>query len=234
MTLWLNRAGSRGERESKCLDDNRIYMGWDGLKFDLSTVASKHALSDLLRKVYPNAPKGRISQNTGQIWPFAHEMKSGDWVVLPSKMKAAIHIAEVTGPYVFDPNAEASYYHYHTVKWIKTDIPRSNFAPDVLMAFGTQCTICKIHRHDAEDRVRAMAKVGWKSADSGKPQKQETEHDEGGEQEQDLELLAGPHRQADNRSLQGAQDESCGSLTGPFVFERLGRHSLAGHPASLP
>ena len=190
MTLWLNRAGKHGERESKCLDENRIYLGWPGLKYDLSTVATKPALGDLLRKVYPDSPKGKIIQNTGQIWPFAHEMKPGDWVALPSKMKAAIHIAEITGPYVFDPDADDPYYHYHTVKWIETDIPRSNFAPDLLMAIGTQCTICKIRRHDAEDRIRAMATTGWKSADSGKPQKQKPEHDENGEEEQDLELLA--------------------------------------------
>jgi len=67
MTFWLNRAGSHGQFESKFLDENRIYLTWDGLKYDLSKIESKSALTDLLRKVYPDAPKGRIRQNMGQI-----------------------------------------------------------------------------------------------------------------------------------------------------------------------
>jgi restriction system protein len=192
MTLWLNRAGSHGEYESKFLDEERIYLTWDGLKYDLSALASKSALADLLRKVYPNAPKGRISQNTGQIWPFAHEMKPGDWVALPSKMKAAIHMAEITGPYVFAPDAEDPYYHYHTVKWLETDIPRQSFAPDVLLSLGAFSTICKIQRHDAEKRVRAMAAAGWKAVGVGKLLKPALapEQEDNGETDLDLELLA--------------------------------------------
>ena len=52
MTLWLNRAGSRGENESKFLNDGRLYLTWEGLKHDLSIIASTPALGDLLRKVY--------------------------------------------------------------------------------------------------------------------------------------------------------------------------------------
>ncbi len=96
---------------------------------------------------------------------------------MPSKMKAAIHIAEITGPYVFDPKPEDPYYHYRTVKWIETDIPRPNFAPDVLMAFRAQRTIYKIQRHDAESRVRAMATSGWKSAGGLPPPKVKDEGD---------------------------------------------------------
>ena len=69
-----------------------------------------------------------------------------------------------------NPNGEDPYYHYRTVKWIETDIPRSSFAPDLLMEFGAQRTIYEVRHHDAENRVRAMVMAGWKSADSGKPQ----------------------------------------------------------------
>ena len=106
MALWLNRAGRHGEYEKKFLDEDRVYLTWDGLKHNLAEIDKKSDLAELLRKVYPIAFKGRIRQNLGQIWQFSQEMKPGDWVVLPSKMKAAIHIAEITGPYVFDSAAE--------------------------------------------------------------------------------------------------------------------------------
>ena len=51
MTLWLNMAGKHGEYESKFLEDKRIYLTWDRLKYDLSTIASKPALGELLRTV---------------------------------------------------------------------------------------------------------------------------------------------------------------------------------------
>ena len=31
MSLWLMRAGPRGERESQFLSDNRIYLTWGGI-----------------------------------------------------------------------------------------------------------------------------------------------------------------------------------------------------------
>ena len=32
-----------------------------------------------------------------QVWPFAHEMKKGEIVVLPSKIKPVIHFGKITG-----------------------------------------------------------------------------------------------------------------------------------------
>ena len=123
MALWMVRAGRHGEHEQRFLDTNRVYVTWSGLKYDLSKLASKQQLQELLRKVYPDSGTGKISNNSGQIWPFAHEMTPKDWVVVPSKLKPAIHIAEITGPYVFDGKADNPYYHCRDVKWIARDIP---------------------------------------------------------------------------------------------------------------
>ena len=91
-------------------------------------------------------------------------MKIGDWVALPSKKKAAIHIGEITGNYVNMPASEDPYYHYRSVNWFATDIPRSNFDQDILYSFGAFLTICRIRRNDAENRVREMAKNDWKAS----------------------------------------------------------------------
>ena len=62
-------------------------------------------------------------------------MKKGDWIVLPSKNKAAIHFAEIIGDYVNVPQNPDPYYHYREVNWFATDIPRSNFDQDLLIPF---------------------------------------------------------------------------------------------------
>lgn len=163
MALWLVRAGSAGQYENKFLDENRIYLTWEGLSDDLSKLKEKTDLYDLLLKTYPDEKPGTIRNWAGQLWPIAKEMKRGDWVVLPSKKKPAIHLAEIAGDYVNKPNNPDPFYHYRDVKWIATDIPRSNFEQDLLYSFGAFMTICRIKRNDAERRVRAMAKNDWKT-----------------------------------------------------------------------
>jgi len=168
MALWLNRAGSHGEYEKAFFDNSRIYLTWNGLKYDLSGLETMRELYDLLPEFYPDWSKGKRTQYTGQIWSFSQRMEPGDWVVLPGKLKrGVIHIGEITGPYVFDPKAEDPYYHYRNVKWIATNIPRTNFDQDILYSTGAFTTICGIKRNDAEKRVRAMAATNWKMTPPG-------------------------------------------------------------------
>ena len=163
MALWLFRAGRQGEYEKKFLDDHRVYVTWEGLRHDLSKVTSKNELQEILKKTYPDSKLRAIQANVSQIWPTVKEMKIGDWIVLPSKMKPALHIGEITETYGYDANAEDPFCHYLGVKWFATDVPRSNFDQDLLYSFGAARTICQIQRNQAETRVRAMAKAGWVS-----------------------------------------------------------------------
>lgn len=162
MALWLNRSGRHCEHEGKFLEDQRIYLTWGGLDRDLGRLSSREDLMALLEEVYPNSKKHRRIQNSGQIWAFAMRMAKGDWVAVPSKRKT-IHIGEITGDYTFDATAENPYYHHRDVRWLETDIPRTNFDQDILNSLGAFTTVCQIKRNDAESRVRAMKTNDWKS-----------------------------------------------------------------------
>jgi restriction system protein len=48
------------------------------------------------------------------------------------------------------------------VKWIGEAIPRSHFGKDLLNTFGAFMTICRVQRNNAEARLQAMQKNGWK------------------------------------------------------------------------
>jgi restriction system protein len=158
MAFWMNRAGRHGEYESSFLDSGRIYLQWLEIDRDLSGMNDKGELREFLTQTYPSAPEGRLRGFVGQIWSFAKGMKPGDWVGMPSKTKHVIHVGEIVGPYEFDSKAAPDLRHSHRVKWFATDIPRSNFGQDILYKFAP-LTICRI---DAEDRIRLMAKNGWK------------------------------------------------------------------------
>lgn len=84
----MNRAGRHGESEQAFLQDNRIYLQWTELVQDLSKIADRDGLRDLLRQTYPTAKGGRIGSYLGQIWSFVKTMQPGDWVGLPSRAHA--------------------------------------------------------------------------------------------------------------------------------------------------
>jgi restriction system protein len=181
----MNRAGSRGEWEQDFLQDQRIYLQWTEIDKNLGKIAEKEELRDYLRRTYPDEPEGAISSYLGQIWIFTKMMKPGDWVGLPSKIKRVIHFGEITGPYEFDGSREPRLRHFRSVKWFALDVPRSNFSQDILYSFGPP-TISGIK---AEERIRVMAKNGWKP-ESGPPQRlvipgeEEEEEEESGDEAQ--------------------------------------------------
>ena len=192
MALWLVRAGRHGEHEKKFLEENRIYLTWGGLSRDLAGKQDRAELRALLENVYPDSPKGRISNHLGQIWAFSQEIASDDWIVLPSKKKPAIHVAKVKGAYTFDPKGEDPFFHYREIEWIAQDVPRTNFDQDLLYSFGAFMTVCKLSRNDAETRVHNMADNGWKAPSTGLgiPKKGDVESTENREELVDLTQVA--------------------------------------------
>lgn len=187
MTLWLFRAGSNGEYENKFLSDGRVYLTWDEYNFNLKDFVDRQQLVDHLMNEYGAEKIGRARNWAGQMWPIAHEMKTGDWVVLPSKIKSAIHFGEIKSDYQYNKNAENPYFHYRDVDWFATDIPRTNFDQDLLYSFGAFMTVCKIQRNDAENRVKTMAKNNWQST---KPKTAEVLNSNDEEEQIDIEQMA--------------------------------------------
>ena len=192
MSLWLVRAGRYGEHEKKFLDEKRIYLTRWGLAYDLTSLGDQKELRTLLEKTYPDASKRKIGNNIGQIWRFCKEIHLGDWIIVPSKQRSSIHVAKVEGEYAFNQNGEDPYYHYRDVEWVIQDVPRSNFDQDLLHSFGAIMTICRIHRNDAERRVREMKEKNWKPSGviSTLTTREEEEDTEGDERLNDLEEAA--------------------------------------------
>lgn len=167
MSLWLIRAGSHGEFETKFLEEKRVYVTWDRLSTDLSKLQERSELIQALEANEPGAKPKKLMNHASQIWPFAKVMKKGDWVVLPLKTQQTIYIGEITGDYHFEKSGPNPFFHWRSVKWIGEAIPRQRFGQDLLHSFGAFMTICSIKRNNAVDRVKAMKESGWKE-DPGK------------------------------------------------------------------
>jgi restriction system protein len=162
MTIWLIRAGSHGEYELKFIQENRVYVTWDELDLDLAKLSHRDQLTEAMTHRYPDTKAKAIANWVSQVWPFVHEIKKGDLVVLPLKTQRAIQIGEVTGDYHFEPRGPNPFFHWRPVRWIAEAIPRAHFWKDLLNTFGAFMTICRVQRNNAETRIAAMRANGWK------------------------------------------------------------------------
>lgn len=161
MAVWLVRAGGHGEFQAKFLAENRVYVTWDRLNVNLKQLKDREALLESMRSTYPDAKPKMLINHASQVWPFAHDMQVGDWVILPLKYERAIQVGQVTGDYQFQPDGPNPFYHYREVKWIGEAIPRNHFGKDLLNTFGAFMTICRVQRNNAEARLKAMYASGW-------------------------------------------------------------------------
>jgi restriction system protein len=109
-----------------------------------------------MRETYPDSQPKTLFQWTGQMWAFLNRIAVGDLVALPLKSRSAVAIGRVTGPYVRLAGTPADASHARPVKWLRTDIPRSEFDQDILYSMGSTLTVFQVSRNDAEARVKAM------------------------------------------------------------------------------
>lgn len=161
MKVWLVRAGSNGQFEQKFLSEGAVYVTWDQLDPNLGKMKERAELVEALETIYPDAKPGKIRNHASQIWPFAHTMGVGDWIVLPSKSQPVINIGKITSDYQHIPDGPDPFFHKRTVDWFAQDIPRSNFSQDILYSLGAFMTICQIKRNNAAERLQAMVKNNW-------------------------------------------------------------------------
>lgn len=191
MAIWLVRAGSQGEYEQKFVQEKRIYVTWDDFKVNIFKLADRSALAEKLDQNYGDTKPKTIQNWVSQLWPFAHDMKKGDLVILPLKIQPSIQIGQITGDYEYDAKNPNPFFHWRSVKWIGEAIPRSHFGQDLLYSFGAFLTICRIQRNNAEERIEAMRANGWKAESLAAAIKPAASSDSAGElASSDLEALA--------------------------------------------
>ena len=200
MTLWLIRAGSRGEHEQKFLDEGRVYVAWDGLDVDLKELADRQSLIQVMEQRYSDEKPKTLINWSSQVWAFCNAMLEGDWVVMPSKIQSGLYFGELKGTYQYEPSGPNPYFHWREINWFSGLVPRNSFPQDLLYSFGAFLTICNVQRNDAEARVRAMAAHHWQPesisavAPKSAPVGQAIEvSDEAFANNRDLEELAADH-----------------------------------------
>ena len=152
--LYLVRAGENGEDEEYALDHGLAIIGFNEVP-SLENAKSYNDVSKMLEKAYPDKRPRALANYAGQVAAFVLSMENNDLVILPRKLTPQVAIGKVIGPYEYRKiNGESR--HVRKVKWLRPDIPRTEFKQDLLFSFGAFMTICNITRNDAERRVNAI------------------------------------------------------------------------------
>ena len=126
-----NVYGIHIKKQNDALSEERphICIGWSEMG-DLTFVDTKERLSEKHEEAYPELNARAKGQNVGQIWRFIKEMKIGDYVVFADG--DLCHIGRVESDYYFDattyPTQSEDYINVRDVKWLKTNIKRSDLS----------------------------------------------------------------------------------------------------------
>jgi restriction system protein len=124
-----------------------VALGWPEAG-DLSTLApNRDAFRAKVMEAYGNV--SHVTNSTGQLFRFSHEMKIGDHVIYRSKVDKQIHIGIVTGPYAHRPDLDAEYCQVRPLKWLK-HLPATKFSQGALYELGSALTLFQVKNYASE------------------------------------------------------------------------------------
>ena len=81
--LWVVRAGQKARFINNIIDNSEIYLPWEGYKFPLDKYDSVSEYRELVIREKGTDNRTTVSNWSGQINSFVHEMKIGDNVLIP-------------------------------------------------------------------------------------------------------------------------------------------------------
>jgi restriction system protein len=156
MAFWVVRAGKNGVNEDYVVENNAVVIGWESVG-DLTAILTKEAMLGHVQKSYPNAAPGSQRVWSGELWAFKERIQINEWVAVPLTSRSAIALGRIVGPYRYVPDAPLGARHQRGVKWVLTDLPRSEVDQDILYTLGATLTVFRASRNNAEGRLVAMA-----------------------------------------------------------------------------
>lgn len=152
MSIWVCRAGRKGEHETKFLEDSRIYFTFEEVEKSMTDFKGKNELKDYFFSVFPASSSSTVQNWYYQGNSFAFGMALEEWVVLPSKFSSSLHVGKIIGEYRFDKSAPELYRHYRSVEWF-AKVPRECFDGEILSSLRTPMTTFKLKQEERFKRL---------------------------------------------------------------------------------
>ena len=139
--LWICRAGKKGCYYPDYINQNSIYLPWQGFNVDLSMKKTMPFYRELVKEQMNTDNRTSISNWSGQLFSFVNDMQVGDYVLIPSERGQVYTFAMISGDYVF--NKENILHHQREISIIHKNLPRHIFEQKVLYSLGAYRTLFK-------------------------------------------------------------------------------------------
>lgn len=146
-TIWGIHMGAHVG--SKPVDEGYVAIGWKELG-DLSTIAAdREAYKQRLAECMSSAKEGTIRVWAGVLFRFMNEVKTGDYVVYPSKSDRMVNIGMVANGYSYHEGDEDGYPNHLSVNWLG-QFPRDQFTQAALYEIGSAMTLFTVRNYASE------------------------------------------------------------------------------------
>lgn len=139
--MWLCRGGRNGLVVNMFIDDNKIYLPWDGYNADYSECSVLSEFREIVIKEKKVDNRATISNWSSQLYQFVNGISIGDYVLVPGPQSRIYHLAKVTGDYTYSSNNE--YHHSRDIEFLVKDIPRDIFNRSTQYSLGAYRTLFK-------------------------------------------------------------------------------------------
>ena len=160
--IWAVRAGGGGRADSIFLESSQLAISFAEATEDASALpATRGAFKEMFGKSEEARP-GAIPIQAGQLYRFVHEMKIGDRVIYPRGADRTLHWGEISGPYVFTPEANVEFAHRRSVRWMSRQ-SRDVFSQGALYELGATLTLFEV-KSFADEFRRKFENDGAKHA----------------------------------------------------------------------
>ena len=144
--MWVVRAGQKSIFYEKFIENQRIYIPWEGYRFSLKGITNKSEFRQIVEKEKKIENKTSISNWSGQLYSFVEQMKENDLVLIPTKGSHTYTLAKIKSEYFF--SNEDNLCHYRKIEIIEKAIPRSIFPQHIVYSLGTFRTIFKVKQEE--------------------------------------------------------------------------------------
>lgn len=163
MTMWMVRAGRRGELFEKFVERSIVAIGWADIP-GLGTFGSFEDVLAAVQHCYPREGRRWQGSSAGTLFRFSQQMERGHHIITYDRTRRLYAVGTVVDDYQHNPEFDPEYPHTRPVEWSATEISRDILSPTTKDTLGATQATFRLSTN-AEQETLGIAQKG-----GGEPQ----------------------------------------------------------------
>lgn len=147
--FWVVRVPKGQDIIEKVRQEKVVAIGF-GITDSIADVSDREKLKELYRAARPESNEGRVNISAGQLFRFAHVIKTGDWILTPNRDARTVLFGHAVDDYVFIPNVLVQgISHARKIDWID-EFSRDEMSNSLRNSMGGISTVFNMDKHKDE------------------------------------------------------------------------------------